>query len=177
MSPTDPQQADPQQVDPEKAVLQEFLGYQRASVLAVLEGLDEQALRAPVLPSGWTPLGLVEHLGHAERYWFQEVVIGAAEPLPWSDGPPDGEPPLTTSRPASVVLGFYRDQCRISDAVIRATPLDAAPAGRYPDEPLASQTTDLRRVVLHLIEETARHAGHLDAARELIDGRTGLGPR
>ena len=170
-------QTDPERTDPEKAVLHEFLGYQRASVLAVLEGLGEQALRAPVLSSRWTPLGMVEHLGHAERYWFQEILTGTAEPLPWRDDRPDDEPPLTTSLPTSVVLAFYRDQCRLSDAVIRVTPLDAAPVGRYPDEPLASQTTDLRRVILHLIEETARHAGHLDAARELIDGRTGLGPR
>jgi len=164
-------------IDADKAALHEFLGHQRASVLAVLEGLGEEALRTPVLPSGWTPLGLVEHLGHAERYWFQEIMTGTAEPLPWPDDRPDDEVPLTTSLPVPVVLGFYRDQCRISDAVIRAAPLAAVPVGRYPDEPLASQTTDLRRIILHVIEETARHAGHLDAARELIDGRTGLGPR
>jgi hypothetical protein len=52
----------------------------------------------------------------------------------------------------------------------------AAPVGRHPDEPLASQTANLRRIMLHTIEETARHAGHLDASRELIDGRIG-GPR
>ena len=160
-------------IDQEKVALQEFLGYQRASVLAILEGLGEPSLRTPVLPSGWTPLGMVEHLGHAERHWFQQVVTGSAGPLPW----PDDDVPLTTSRSPSQVFGFYRDQCRISDAVIRAAPLAAVPVGRYPDEPLASQTTDLRRIILHVIEETARHAGHLDAVRELIDGRTGLGPR
>ena len=160
-------------IDQEKVALQEFLGYQRASVLAILEGLGEPSLRTPVLPSGWTPLGMVEHLGHAERHWFQQVVTGSAGPLPW----PDDDVPLTTSRSPAQVFGFYRDQCRISDAVIETTPLGAAPAGRHPDELLASQTTDLRRIMLHMIEETARHAGHLDAARELIDGRTGLGPR
>lgn len=55
----------------------------------------------------------------------------------------------------------YRDQCRISDAVIVAAPLTAAPVGRHPDERLAAQTTDLRRIILHMIEETARHAGQL----------------
>jgi Protein of unknown function (DUF664) len=160
--------------DPEKTVLHEFLAYQRTSVRAILVGLDDDALRAPVLPSGWTPLGMVEHLGRAERHWFQEVLAGSAAPLPWPD---DGHAPLTTPRPPSLVFAFYRDQCRISDANIAATPLTAAPTGRHPEEPLASQTTDLRRIMLHMIEETARHAGHLDAARELIDGRTGLGPR
>jgi len=157
----------------EKAVLHEFLAYQRASVLAVVAGLGEPELSAPVLPSGWTPLGLLEHLGHAERHWFQQVLTGSAEPLPWVDE----NTPLRTPRPSPVVLAFYRDQCAVSDALIEATAIDAAPVARHHDEPLASQTTDLRRILLHMIEETARHAGHLDAARELIDGRTGLGPR
>jgi hypothetical protein len=159
--------------EPEKAVLHEFLAYQRQSVLAVLDGLDEPALQTSTLPSGWTPLGLLEHLGHAERHWFQQVLTGSAEALPW----PDENTPLRTTRAPAAVFGFYRDQCRISDSIIAATPLSAAPVGRHPDELLAAQTTDLRRILLHLIEETARHAGHLDAARELIDGRTGLGPR
>ncbi|GIF05129.1 DinB family protein [Actinoplanes siamensis] len=162
------------EADAEKAVLHEFLEYQRASARAVLEGLGEDALRRPVLPSGWTPLGLVEHLGHAERHWFQEVLTGSAVPLPWPDS---DHPPLTTPHPAAAVFGFYAEQCRIADTIIAATPLSAAPAGAHPDPALASQTTDLRRILLHMIEETARHAGHLDAVRELIDGRTGLGPR
>lgn len=156
----------------EKDVLARFLGAQRASVLAIVDGLDDAALATPVLPSGWTVLGLVEHLGHAERHWFQDIVTGSAEPLLW----PDENTPLRTTRPAPVVLGFYRDQCRRSDAVLAALPLSAVPVGRHP-APLGSETTILRRVVLHMIEETARHAGHLDAARELLDGATGLGPR
>jgi hypothetical protein len=158
----------------EKTALHEFLRYQRASVLAVVEGLDEEALRRSVLPSGWTPLGLLEHLGHAERHWFQEVLTGSAGLLPWAD---EEDTPLRTTRAPSLVFGFYGDQCRISDSIIEVTPIEATPVGRHPDEPLASQTTDLRRIILHMIEETARHAGHLDAVRELIDGRIGLGPR
>ncbi|MFG1922500.1 DinB family protein [Cryptosporangium sp. NPDC048952] len=144
----------------EKAVLSEFLAYQRESVEAIVAGLDEEALGTAVLPSGWTPLGLIEHLGDAEMHWFQDVFTGSRV---------EGE--------ASSGLAFYREQCRISDTVIAAASLDTAPARRHESEPLASQTTDLRRIILHLIEETARHAGHLDAARELLDGRTGLGPR
>ncbi|MEU9091580.1 DUF664 domain-containing protein [Streptomyces sp. NPDC048428] len=70
----------------EKKTLLAFLAAQRASVLAIVDGLDTQALTTAVLPSGWTPLGLIEHLGYAERHWFQEIVTGAAEPLPWPDG-------------------------------------------------------------------------------------------
>jgi hypothetical protein len=156
----------------EKAALSLFLRAQRASVLAILDGLDEDALTTPVLPSGWTPLGLVEHLGYAERHWFQEIVTGAADPLPW----PDLDMPLRTTRPPAVVFAFYRAQCDRSDEILAALPLSTTPRGRHPD-PLGAETTDLRRVVLHMIEETARHAGHLDAARELLDGSTGLGPR
>src|SRR3569833_1269554 len=111
-------------VDGEKAVLSEFLGYLRASVTAVLDGLDEAALRKSVLPSGWTPLGLIEHLGHAERHWFQEVFTGSVAPLPWPD---DEDAPLTTSRPPSVVFEFYREQCRVSDRLIAGAALPDAP--------------------------------------------------
>ncbi|MFE6976480.1 DinB family protein [Streptomyces sp. NPDC057682] len=156
----------------EKATLSAFLAAQRASVLAIVDGLDARSLTTPVLPSGWTPLGLIEHLGHAERYWFQEVVTGGAEPLPWTDG----DAPLTTPRAPEVVFAFYEDQCRRSDAVIARTPLSALPKGRLPDM-MGDEVSDLRGIVLHLVEETARHAGHLDIVRELLDGRTGLGPR
>jgi hypothetical protein len=159
--------------DGEKTALHEFLTYQRGVVLAIIDGLGERALHTATLPSGWTPLGLIEHLGHAEMHWFQYVLTGSVEPLPW----PDDCPPLTTPRPAEVVLAFYRRQCSLSDELIAATPLSAAPVLRHQVEWLADQTTDLRRIILHMIEETARHAGHLDVARELLDGRTGLGPR
>lgn len=108
--------------DEEKKALSAFLVAQRASVLAIVDGLDTHALTTSALPSGWTPLGLIEHLGHAERHWFQEVVTGAAEPLVWSDG----HAPLTTPRPPEVVFAFYDEQCRRSDAVIARTPLSAS---------------------------------------------------
>jgi hypothetical protein len=158
--------------DGEKSALLMFLAAQRASVLAIVDGLDAQALTTSVLPSGWTPLGLVEHLGHAERHWFQEVATGFAEPLRW----PDDHAPLTTPRSAPMVFEFYHAQCARSDTVLAATPLSAPPRGRHPG-PLSDDVTNLRWIVLHMIEETARHAGHLDIARELLDGKTGLGPR
>ena len=160
-------------MDTEKSALLYFLDAQRGAVLAILDGLDEAALTTPVLPSGWTPLGLVEHLGYAERHWFQQVATGSAEPLPW----PDDHAPLTTPRPPAVVFAFYREQCERSNAILAATPLSAAPVGHHHPGRLADEISDMRDIVLHMIEETARHAGHLDAVRELLDGRTGLGPR
>jgi uncharacterized damage-inducible protein DinB len=165
--------------DLEGRALLTFLNAQRASVLAIVDGLGEDALRAPVVPSGWTPLGLIEHLGHAERHWFQDVAVGSAAPLPWPDDPDENEDedaPFTTSRPPEIVFAFYRDQIERANAVLASTPLSARPLGRHNREG-ADEVTDVRFIVLHMIEETARHAGHLDIARELIDGQTGLGPR
>jgi hypothetical protein len=154
----------------EKATLMAFLTAQRDCVRVILDGLGTAALTTAVLPSGWTPLGMVEHLGYAERHWFGEVMLDAADPVGWPD---DDHAPLTTPRPPEVVFGFYRDQCARSDAVVAATPLDTPPKGRHP----GLDVTDLRWVILHMIEETARHAGHLDVVRELLDGTTGLAPR
>jgi hypothetical protein len=160
-------------VDGEKAALHEFLRHQRGVIRQVLAGLGDEELRRPAA-SEWSPLGMVEHLGQAERHWFQAVFTGRLTPLPWPD---DDLSPLTTPRTGEVVWAFYDDQCRISDEIIDASALTDPPIGRHPVDWLAAQTTDLRRIILHMIEETARHAGHLDAARELLDGRTGLGPR
>lgn len=76
-----------------------------------------------------------------------------------------------SSSPSTVISAGW------SDAVLAATPLSAPPRGRHPVLPGEDEVTDLRWIVLHMIEETARHAGHLDIVRELLDGRTGLGPR
>ncbi|GAA1689396.1 DinB family protein [Fodinicola feengrottensis] len=151
-------------------LLIDFLNAQRARVFEILAGLDEDQLATPVLPSGWTLVGMLEHLGHAERHWFQEVTLGTAEPLPW----PAQNGPFATGQRTEPVFAFYRDQIERANVVLASTPLSTRPLGRHGhgDETLV---TDLRFVVMHMIEETARHLGHLDAARELIDGRVGLG--
>lgn len=158
-----------------------FLDQQRGAVLAILDGLDEEQLRTPVLPSGWTPIGMILHLANAEAAWFQRVVAGSQSGVEWDDGvvdpPYDPEAALVTEHSTAAVIAHYRRQCEHSNAILRSCELDqtlAADHGMdWPDEPI----TDVRWVALHLIEETARHAGHLDAARELIDGSVGLGPR
>jgi hypothetical protein len=112
--------------DRESRALLTFLDAQRASVLAIVEGLGEDALRASVVPSGWTPLGLVEHLGVAERYWFQQVASGSAMDLPWPEEPrEDEEAPFATGRPAAVVFSCYRDQCERANAMLASTPLSS----------------------------------------------------
>jgi hypothetical protein len=158
--------------------LLDFLRYQRASVLSIVDGLSEQDWQRSVVPSGWTPAGLVEHLGGAERHWFQKVVAGHEDELPWDAGLPPYDPdaPLVCDRPSAQIVSYYRQQCDRSDAVLARTPLSARPRGRHglvdADEPAS-----VRIVVLHMIEETACHSGHLDIARELLDGKTNLGLR
>lgn len=158
-----------------------FLDQQRGAVLAIIDGLGERQLRTAVLPSGWTPIGLVLHLASAEAWWFQEVVQGARPPVEWEDDhldPPfDPNAPFVTDHSTEAVLNHYRRQCAISNQILRSTALTQPLRGDHgldwPGEPI----TDVRWVALHMIEETARHAGHLDAARELLDGTVGLGPR
>ena len=160
-----------------RADLLAFLQAQRRSVLAIVEGLDQDAIRQAAVPSGWTPLGMIEHLAHAERFWFQQVILGYADPLPW---PPERDhldaAAFVSSHEPNHVLALYRDQCHRSDTVLATIPLSATPSGDVPAD-MADEIDSVGTVVLHMIEETARHAGHLDIARELIDGRTGLGPR
>ena len=165
--------------NPEDQALLDFLAAQRDSVLAIVAGLDEQAWHRPVVPSGWTPAGLVEHLGGAEWHWFRGVVCGTVpEPPPGDEDLPAYDPTaaFVTDEPSAEIIRFYRDQCASSDAVLAVTPLSARPRGKH-GVPGEDEPPNVRWVVLHMIEETARHAGHLDIARELLDGQTGLGPR
>ncbi|MGH3285195.1 MAG: DinB family protein [Streptosporangiaceae bacterium] len=159
-------------------MLRTFLRAQRQSVLAVVEGLSEEAWHRSVVPTGWTPAGMLEHLGGAEWHWFQGVVAGKQPELP---GDVDEEQPpydptsvvFTSDASSAEVTSFYRDQCVASETVLATTPLSSRPRGthgRY-------EPSNVRWVVLHMIEETARHAGHLDLARELLDGKVRLGGR
>ncbi len=146
------------------------LDAQRRHVLGILEGLSEEDLRRPVLPSGWTCLGLVRHLAlDVERFWFRGVVDGQPIDL---DGADDDVWQVGPDEPADSVFDLYRNEIEQANAIIAATPPDAAPTW-WPEELFPNfRMNDLREIVLHVITETACHAGHLDAARELIDGRT-----
>lgn len=160
----------PEPVD-EKTVLLAALGGVRDHILGILDGLPEEDLRRPVLPSGWSCLGLVHHLAvDVERFWFRAVLAGEQVDLYSGDG--GWRVPVDAS--AEDVLGLYRDEARRSDALARQHALEDGPAW-WPVELFPGlEVRDLRRLLLGVITETATHAGHLDAARELIDGRTWL---
>ena len=155
----------------ETSALLSSLRDQRAHVLGVLEGLTEDDLRRPVLPTGWSCLGLVHHLAvDVERFWFRAVMAGEQVELFEGDG--GWRAPDRWS--AGQVFDLYRDEAARADAVIGAHATDDDPTWWptevFPDLPVRN----LRRLVLSVITETSTHAGHLDAVRELIDGRTWL---
>jgi hypothetical protein len=123
---------------------------------------------------------LVEHLGGAERHWFLGVVDGSNEDLSWDVGRPEYDPEaaLTCDRTATEIVSYYREQCARSDAVLARTAMSAAPRGRHDEgSDVGPSVPSVRWVVLHMIEETAAHSGHLEIARELLDGATNLGQR
>ncbi|MGI8826747.1 MAG: DinB family protein [Chloroflexota bacterium] len=137
----------------------EWLGYLRGSVLRKLEGLSETDAR-------WTPngrlislLGIVNHLTHVEWRWIDGGMRG--EKVSRSEEEFSPGPELT----ADAAIAAYRERAGATDAAVRSMPLD---------KPCSlGEGRDLRWVLLHLINETARHAGHADATRELLDGTTG----
>jgi uncharacterized damage-inducible protein DinB len=155
----------------EKAVLLRFLERQRNHVLGTVDGLSEEQLRRPVLPSGWSCLGMVKHLALAdEHYWFRCIVAG--EPLDFFPAERNTEWLVGPNESAADIFALYRDEIARSNEIIAATAMDAAPRQKDPHwGDWADQFSDLGVVMLHVMAETATHAGHLDAATELIDGR------
>ena len=151
------------------------LDNQRAHVLGILDALPEEMLRRAVLPSGWTCRGMVRHLAlSVERFWLREIVAGES----FERADPDLDAQAAWHVPASLsaddVFSPYREEIARANAIITSTPLDA-PLAKWRDDLSPNwRLHNLREVVVHVITETACHAGHLDAARELLDGRLWL---
>jgi uncharacterized damage-inducible protein DinB len=142
----------------DRDTLTALLRYQRESLVRKVTGVDEEAARTRFVRSGTTLLWLVKHITWAEVVWLRHRFAG-------EDGvvPDDAVTPADTLADA---IQTYRATWASSDAVIAASDLDAI-ARR------AEATVNLRWIVAHLLEETARHAGHADIIRELLDGETG----
>lgn len=146
----------------------------REHVLGALEGLEEGDLRRPVLPSGWTCLGLVNHLSFdVELFWFQAVVAGEQAAVDEVLASTANAWDVSPDEPAHEVLERYRRNVERADEIVAARSLDAPPQW-WPDFFGSWRLDTVREIVLHVVTETATHAGHLDAARELIDGKLHL---
>jgi uncharacterized damage-inducible protein DinB len=158
-----------------RAMLPDLVSQQRR-ILGILDGLDDEALRRAVLPSGWSCAGMVRHLTLMTLFWFVEVMTGARTDPPEPDE--QDEFHVTDARPASTILDAFAHETRAAVALVQDLPLDTPPAW-WPDDtfPDGWRLDSLFEVLLHVLVETSCHAGHLDAARELIDGRTWDYPR
>ncbi|WP_030594783.1 DinB family protein [Streptomyces fulvoviolaceus] len=156
----------------ERTQLTTFLDYARDTARAKCEEVSEENARRAPLPDSplMTLSGLVNHLRWVEYYWFQVVFLGEEDEGPWTDEDPDREMRIAVDMPLADVLAEYEEQAARYRELVAANDLDAQAKTPIRD----GRHTDLRWILLHLIEETARHNGHLDIIRELVDGTTGV---
>lgn len=165
----------------ERETLTAVLHNLRAVMAWKLEGLDEAQARQPMVPSGTSLLGLVQHLTMVELNWFRDHVTAGEHPLPealdrwytakeeaWHAGDHDVDFRIDPEETIATVLSRYEDAIAVADEIVAAYPLDHVPD--------VERGRSLRWVLIHMIDETARHAGHADILRELIDSTTGYLP-
>lgn len=156
----------------ERTILTTMLDYVRDTVHAKCAGISEEnARRAPLGTSPLTTIsGLVNHLRWVEQSWIEVTLLGGPDLGPWTDEDPDRELRLAVDTPITELLADYRAACARHSELVASLDLDTPSAGPlgWREEPVT-----LRWILFHLIEETARHNGHLDLLRELADGVTG----
>ncbi|MFE4360111.1 DinB family protein [Kitasatospora sp. NPDC058184] len=147
----------------------------REALLWKLDGLSEYDARRPLTASGTNLLGLVKHVATVEARYFGEVFDRPSpEPLPrWQDSD-GGDLWATEDETRDQITGFYQRTWEHSDATINGLPLDAP--GHVPWWPEPHAGTNLFAVMVHVLGESNRHAGHADILRESLDGRTGMRP-
>lgn len=147
----------------------------RAHVLAAVDGVEAEALRRAVLPSGWSCLDLLSHLTtDVERFWFRAAVAAEPDVVAFYEADPGDAWKAPADLTAAEIVAAYRTETERADAIIDATPGDAAPRW-WPQALFGSwRLDDVDEIVLHVLVETATHAGQLDAVRELLDGHQHL---
>jgi uncharacterized damage-inducible protein DinB len=158
---------DPPMTGGEIAQLTGFLDYLRATVHLKAAGLSDTDAHRPTLRSPlMTIANVVSHLRWVERYWFSEILGALPNDPPYTDDDPDGDFTAGHDRPLADLLAEYAAECDASRQVLAKLDLDT-------EVPFRDRLVSARWVVIHMIEETGRHAGHLDVVRENLDGVTG----
>jgi uncharacterized damage-inducible protein DinB len=153
----------------ERPMLESWLAFHRATLALKCAGLDGTQVRlASAEPSSLTLLGLVQHLAEVERNWFQRVVGGLDVPPVFEEGTGYA---LDPERGLDEALAAWRGEIARGQELCAGRSLDDT--GRIADGPMAGLEVSLRWVLIHMIEEYARHNGHADILRERIDGVTG----
>lgn len=153
---------------PEKETLEAFIDYQRSSLVLKVRGLDKEEATRRLVPSVTTILGVMKHLAYVEAWWFQDIFAGRDIEYPWTDEDPDAEFRVADDETIESVIDLYESMTGESRKITAASNLDDV--SQREDR---GNTFSLRWVILHMIEETARHLGQVDILRELTDGATG----
>jgi uncharacterized damage-inducible protein DinB len=162
-------------VEGPKADLQRYLQAGRDALVWKLEGLGEYDVRRPLTPTGTNLLGMVKHVASVEFGYFGETFgRPAAEDLPWvaEDAEDNADMWATEEESREEIVALYRRAWAHSDATIEALELDAT--GSVTWWPKERREVTLHRILVHVIAETHRHAGHADVVRELVDGAAGM---
>jgi uncharacterized damage-inducible protein DinB len=148
-----------------------YLDYYRAALADKLSGLSDTDLRASRLPSGWSPIELLKHVVHMERRWIVWGVLGERVDQPWGDHR-QGRWYVAADESLDDLLTALRRGGERTREIVKGLPLTATAAttGRFSGVPAPPSLT---AVLFHVLQEYARHAGHLDIVRELVDGKTG----
>jgi uncharacterized damage-inducible protein DinB len=154
-----------------RELLTAYLDFYRQAILRKLEGLPEAELRASHLPTGWTPLELLKHLAGVERRWFRWGFAGEDVDEPWVEQGPDNRWHVGDGETFEDVRALFLDECERSRQIVAGARLDQVASDRGRFDPGGPPT--LSWILFHVLQEYARHAGHLDVARELADGRVG----
>ncbi len=161
-------------LDDPKEVLLGFLDYYRSVITRKIEGLTDAELRESRLPSGWSPLELVKHLVYMERRWLRWGFLAEQVPDPRGDEDQTGR---WRAGPGDTVAGLIAalhaagEQTRTIASAASLADI-SAPGGRFAEGDPKPRPT-LAWILAYVLQEYSRHAGHLDVARELIDGATG----
>lgn len=158
----------PNRLADERDALTQPLDFHRATLLGKLEGLDGEPLRRPMTASGLSLLGLVKHLAETEHGWFLKIYGRLPEADLFStDGDPDAEFRVSPDETTGALVEQYLQTCERARAVVAAGNLDDVVTTPWGAE------VNLRAILVHMIQETARHNGQADISREAIDGATG----
>jgi uncharacterized damage-inducible protein DinB len=164
---------EPDPTGDERTLLTQFLDHHRATLLWKAEGLGRAGLTATTAASSLHPAGLLKHLAGVEHGWFRMVLDGEPEhpvfaEVDW-DADPDWEFRTAADDDPDSLRQLYLDACEASRRAVEAHDLDDRAVGTRRD----GRHPTLRWILLHMIEETARHNGHADLLREAVDGATG----
>lgn len=158
-----------------KADLRRYLQAAREALVWKQDGLSDYDIRRPLVPTGTNLLGLIKHVASIELGYFG-ATFGrpSGESLPWfdDDAEPNADMWANADESRDQIVDLYRRAWAHSDATINTLTLDAI--GRVPWWPEDRSRVTLHRILIHMIAETNRHAGHADIVRELIDGAAGL---